>query len=457
MAKLQLTTIQTLFPNGKIDEKLDLKRVEGNAAKLRSEVIRRVSDVISENIGIGKKITKAQAKEYEKSGAFAATAPDSILDQELFEKRFGVKVEQSEFLKGVATAELKTETPTLKRDQARAKAPPLAPGQSRLPEAPELTAISIGPSEKNPFRELYPQLIKLQKEGGAKAAELILTPGFEKLRKQLVINTKAKLENILILDIQDVQKGAKDVFRFFPTPFSDKTLFNDENLLKHLSLAFNFKSDGRIRLQAKPTELLRKKIFKNGIDLTEKIRQMHQGKLSQTILNTVAQRLKMDLIKTPKSDQQINDTLSLIVAFAKEFEKGGFTPYQITQRVTAALPNAQDLNGKLNVRSKKVNRVASAQRFISGVQLTQLVQKRLGKTMERFGNPEPPDLKNRSGRFRNSVEIIASYRKNIIAYRYNPLYDSLAKYGYKPDEQVGKATREVVQTLFGRAFNIIRG
>ena len=60
-------------------------------------------------------------------------------------------------------------------------------------------------------------------------------------------------------------------------------------------------------------------------------------------------------------------------------------------------------------------------------------------------------------RFRNSVEIIASYRKNIIAYRYNPLYDSLAKYGYKPDEQVGKATREVVQTLFGRAFNIIRG
>ena len=96
------------------------------------------------------------------------------------------------------------------------------------------------------------------------------------------------------------------------------------------------------------------------------------------------------------------------------------------------------------------------QRFISGVQLTQLVQKRLGRTMERFGNPEAPNLKERSGRFRTSVEIIADYRKNIIAYRYNPLYDQLNKYGYKPSDQVGRATREVVQTLFARAFNIVR-
>ena len=77
--------------------------------------------------------------------------------------------------------------------------------------------------------------------------------------------------------------------------------------------------------------------------------------------------------------------------------------------------------------------------------------------MRKFGEPEAPDLTERSGRFRTSVEIIANYRKNLIAYRFNPLYKSLDKYGYKPSDQVGKATREVVQSLFARAFNIIEG
>ena len=35
--------------------------------------------------------------------------------------------------------------------------------------------------------------------------------------------------------------------------------------------------------------------------------------------------------------------------------------------------------------------------------------------------------------------------------------DNLNRYGYRPSEQVGKATREVVQGLFARAFNIVKG
>ena len=77
--------------------------------------------------------------------------------------------------------------------------------------------------------------------------------------------------------------------------------------------------------------------------------------------------------------------------------------------------------------------------------------------MEKFGDPSPPDLKERSGRFRSSVNIIANYRKNVMMYYYNPLYDNLNKYGYDPAEQVGRATREVVQTLYARAFNIVKG
>jgi len=140
------------------------------------------------------------------------------------------------------------------------------------------------------------------------------------------------------------------------------------------------------------------------------------------------------------------------VALAREFEAGGQTP--LATKTGVRKPNLNIKPGELRViPTKKRER----QSFISGVQLTQLVQRRLGKTMRKFGEPQAPELTERSGRFRTSVEVIANYRKNVVAYRYNPIYDNLDKYGYKPSEQVGKATREVVQTLFARAFSIVKG
>ena len=76
--------------------------------------------------------------------------------------------------------------------------------------------------------------------------------------------------------------------------------------------------------------------------------------------------------------------------------------------------------------------------------------------MQKGGEASPPELTERSGRFRNSVQVLANYKKNVIAFKYNPLYDSLKKYGYMPDQQVATATREVVQALFARAFNIVK-
>jgi hypothetical protein len=98
----------------------------------------------------------------------------------------------------------------------------------------------------------------------------------------------------------------------------------------------------------------------------------------------------------------------------------------------------------------------SKQSFISGIQWTVLTQRRLGETMLRSGEPEPPWLKERSGRFRKSVEVIANYRTNTLRYLYNPLYSSLERYGYRPDLQIEAAIREVAQSLYTRKFNIIR-
>jgi hypothetical protein len=96
------------------------------------------------------------------------------------------------------------------------------------------------------------------------------------------------------------------------------------------------------------------------------------------------------------------------------------------------------------------------QKFISGVQWTALTQKRLGETMLRLGEPEPPELKERTGRFRDSVQVFVNYRTRILQYTYNPLYRSLQKYGYKPDLQVETAIRQVAQQLYAQKFNITR-
>lgn len=119
-------------------------------------------------------------------------------------------------------------------------------------------------------------------------------------------------------------------------------------------------------------------------------------------------------------------------------------------------------NGVLNnttvllrtISDKKVN----YQAFISSIQWTALVQAKLGDTMARSGAPEPPDLKERTGRFRSSVNVVANYRTNTIYYTYMPLYSSLEKYGYNPDLQVETAIREVAQQQFARNFtNILKG
>jgi hypothetical protein len=74
--------------------------------------------------------------------------------------------------------------------------------------------------------------------------------------------------------------------------------------------------------------------------------------------------------------------------------------------------------------------------------------------MKTFGPPNAPNLKERSGRFRASIQVEADYRRNLLVYTYNPLYQSLQRYGYKPNTQVETAIREVAQSLFTRQFNI---
>ena len=131
--------------------------------------------------------------------------------------------------------------------------------------------------------------------------------------------------------------------------------------------------------------------------------------------------------------------------------------------ITVAIPTGGSIpitKAKVNVDSaeqKLLSKRESKQAFISGVQWTALTQRRLGETMLRLGDPEPPELKERSGRFRSSVRVAANYRTMTLQYLYNPLYSSLKRYGYRPDLQIETSIREVAQSLYSQKFNIVRG
>jgi len=96
------------------------------------------------------------------------------------------------------------------------------------------------------------------------------------------------------------------------------------------------------------------------------------------------------------------------------------------------------------------------QAFLSGVALSALVRARLQQTMDTAGEAFPPMLKNRTGRYIESVQVFPNYRKNMITYALNPIYRSLEQYGYIPDGQAIIAIRQVVQSLYARQFNILR-
>ena len=76
----------------------------------------------------------------------------------------------------------------------------------------------------------------------------------------------------------------------------------------------------------------------------------------------------------------------------------------------------------------------------------------------RRGPPLSPNiLTERTGRFRTSVAVLPNYRANVIRFFYDPIYKSLIESQRNPDILVTNTIREVVQGLYARKFNIVRG
>ena len=101
------------------------------------------------------------------------------------------------------------------------------------------------------------------------------------------------------------------------------------------------------------------------------------------------------------------------------------------------------------ISKMRVSNPKKTGRFLSGVQLTLLVQKYLARSMKRGGIAAPPDLTYRTGEhYVRSIEVYPNYRKRLISYMYNPIYESLEPYGYDTAGQTENAIRSVLQAYY---------
>lgn len=436
------------------------KSYDKETIALRNVATRIVSDFISEElVGFGKKATPAQQARF----ATPAAAPDAVTDVDQFEKTTGIRISQSAVLKeqGVGTFETKIK------------------GTGGTADEPEITSLSIGQAKlPQQFAAVTEEFQRLGRTGLDKdlAADLLFSSIFDKQREVLFLQTKQKFENFLLFNITDADKKPTQQFLFAPNPLH-KVQFDKNYVKKYFNIRFRRSTKAATKTDPKTGKTVKDRSAPRVLDryrvsitpkpelfnsfnlkpITKKViaAQAEAGfKVSKEFDKYVTRRVS-ELKKNTTTDKA-NKILGFLLAFSEEFKEGGLTPLVIRTKIQK--PKVEKINEfDLIVKGQVAGKKPTPQRFISGVQLTQLVQKRLGKTMRKFGDPQAPDLTERTGTFRSSVNIIANYRKGVIMYYYNPIYDSLNKYGYKPSEQVGRATREVVQALYARAFNIVKG
>lgn len=436
---------------------------------LRSAAMEQVSRFFSSRPGFSKMATGADKKLFAKPDA----AADMMVDAVDFNRITGLEgtegaIKPTELLKNEMMGFDRQRTAFVEFKQTITG--------STTPK--DITGLSVGAKGKpKQFEALQSEISKkgVFRPGTGKkslskddAVNLLLSKPFRREFVELMRAALQKYENYALLNVLDADKAgkAKTELLFAPNPLAKakkQGLLNKSVFMKNFKLRIKdeaSRKEQRYRFFISPTKELEKTFKKT--DIMPKLQQLH--KQAGTTISKEFEKFIQDYLKEqamrPAGSVRADSVRKMhgfLLAFLEEFKAGGLTPLVIRSRVKNP-PKPQMITQRVKVMAatSRTRRQLTPQRFISGVQIAKLVQKRLLQTMQKGGEASPPELAERTGRFRNSVQILANYKKSIIAFKYNPLYDSLKKYGYMPDQQVATATREVVQALFARAFNIVK-
>lgn len=455
MARNPSTKVEISF----VGKKLKVDRVNIRSDQLtaelkskRNDIARYVSDFISENIGLGRKVSPQEAKLFGNERA----APDGAVDINVFNALLAQT--------GTKTRITKTSQPGAEDTLAFFETKIAGLGDSgaiqftstTISKDSELQKMVVASREKIENTDIVREEIT-----GTKAIELLFTPEFVQIKNSIMRNTREKLENLLVINTSDKDRTPGITYSFVPSPINANTFTSIAEFSKFFDIRIKPRTYGTTntayRVFISSTPALQAEMDSKTVDITKQVQSLQGKAMSSRLLKYLKDRIQ-GKGGSRTSQQDINEYLALAYSIAKDFRAGGHTPFTVETKIKTPGSFSSSSNLRLTGKAKvaKTVNVPKPQKFMSQAQWTSLVQKRLGDSMLSFGEPEPPDIKERSGRFRRSVKIIPNYKIGALSYEYHPDYRSLEHYGYHPELQVERAIRQVAQEHYIRSFSITR-
>ena len=274
------------------------------------------------------------------------------------------------------------------------------------------------------------------------------------LKKSLIDQMKEKFENYTIIDYLDKTKKGQPGVKILPNAAEVLNFKGNFEQAVFLEAEQSRNTAGQVNIviSAKLNPSYMAKFEDKVIDITEKFHANLGKNFSTRFLKYAADRF------TKGSRLGTGEFLEAVIGLAKEFETGANTPLIYQTIITAQKMGKSSTTLAL---SKQTQQKTKQQKFISGAQLSALVQKKMGQIMPkgpRRGPPLSPNvLTERTGEFRRSTRVIPNYRKNMMRYFYSPKYYSHQSTDRNPDELIEKSIKEIVTGLFSRQFKIVRG
>ena len=269
----------------------------------------------------------------------------------------------------------------------------------------------------------------------AKLKEYILnTPELHDRVKKVLMD---KHDNFAVIHSSD---DGKPTTTFLPNSLKTLGLLKLNNLDITSNIIEDKKGNIKVDLNLKLKDNVYKKYLQSAQDVTE---EFHRGLAKHTSVKF------HDFVKK-KIGKSKKDLDIAVLALAAEFDKEAGRKSKVTYKTK--LKRNIDRFAKAAVVYDSKGR--SRQLFLSSAQFSALVRQRLGSTMGRVGLPQPPWMKERSGRFRSSINVFPNYRSGEIKYSFMQLYSQNQDYGYQVYDQIENAIRDVAKTAFKRAFRI---
>ena len=197
----------------------------------------------------------------------------------------------------------------------------------------------------------------------------------------------------------------------------------------------------------------------------KRIQWQYTSAFEKKVAMRVAEMLGEDGQKAIENETIRNEVSALgLLSLSDDISKHMYA--QTRLNTVASIPIYPVANVKVPPlkRKQKISpqrRPARRGQFISNVQFSALLQKRLAEKMPRYPEPRRPTPRYVTGRLARSFQIMTNYRQGIIGFFNTPpasgYVDELNENGWLLDQTLVQPTiRQITQQLFGRQFRVLR-